>query len=414
VGVVLKGQIRQGEEESLEELSFLAETAGADVRFKFIQNLQKPDPATFIGKGKVLEIKETADNEDVNFILFDTDLTPAQVKNLEQIFGRKIIDRSGIILDIFAKRARTKEARLQVELAQLNYYLPRLTKAWTHLSRQEGGIGTRGPGETQLEVDRRAVRRRIASLEKKLSAIETQHIVRRKSRENIFKIALVGYTNAGKSSLLNALAGADVFVEDRLFATLDSVIRKFSLHENREALLIDTVGFIKKLPHHLVASFRSTLNEAKDADMLLHVVDVSTNVIEEHIEVVNSVLKDLRINKKSTITVFNKIDAAAGSANINELKERYYPAVFTSAVRGIGLEDLKNSINKIIMQTESEKTVEIYAGSSAIIAKIHRLATVLNTKYEESMVKITFRADRSTVQKIERLISNEKNIDIDN
>ncbi|MCD6116595.1 GTPase HflX [bacterium] len=415
VGVVLKKMSRIREEESLEELVSLAETAGADVKKKVIQALAKPDPATFIGSGKAEEIREAAEKLNVDFLLFDTDLTPAQVKNLEQIFDKKIIDRSGLILDIFAKRARTKEARLQVELAQLNYYLPRLTRAWTHLSRQEGAIGTRGPGETQLEVDRRAIRRRISSLERQLAVIEKQRIVRRRGRRDIYKVALVGYTNAGKSSLLNALTGSDVFVEDRLFATLDSTIRRFRLEEGKDALLIDTVGFIKKLPHHLVASFRSTLKEAEDADLLLHIVDVSTDVFEEHIEVVNDVLRELGIHKKPRITVFNKIDAGSGgNIDVAGLRTRYKPALFTSATRGMGLQDVKNQILKILMTREKEVSIKISVNDSKTIARVYDLASVISTEYEDDVAIIKFRAEQGIYEKIKRLTDHEKNIDIDN
>ncbi len=414
VGVVLRGMSRLQEEESLEELVFLAETAGADVKKKIIQALTKPDPATFIGSGKAAEIKTIAKELDVDFILFDTDLTPAQVKNLELALDKKIIDRSGLILDIFARRARTKEARLQVELAQLNYYLPRLTRAWTHLSRQEGGIGTRGPGETQLEVDRRAVRRKIASLERQLAVIDKQRSVRRRGRRDIYKVALVGYTNAGKSSLLNGLTGSDVFVEDQLFATLDSTIRRFPLSEGNDALLIDTVGFIKKLPHHLVASFRSTLKEAEDADLLLHVVDVSTSVFEEHIEVVNDVLRELGIHKKPRITVFNKIDLSKGNIDVSDLRMRYSPAIFTSATRGIGLEDIRSQVSEMLKTKETETSVKISVNDSRTIARVHDLARVISTEYEEDVAVITFRASYGITEKIKRLSEHEKNIDIDN
>jgi len=411
--VVLKGETRTHEQESLDELCFLADTAGAEVKRQVIQSLLKPDPATYIGKGKAREIKDLAEETGAGFILFDTDLTPAQVKNLERLLEKKIIDRSGIILDIFARRARTREAKLQVELAQLNYYLPRLTRAWTHLSRQEGGIGTRGPGETQLEVDRRAVRRKIAHLEKQLDAIERQHRVRRQGRKNIFKIALVGYTNAGKSSLLNALSGADVFVEDQLFATLDATIRRCRLSDNREVLLIDTVGFIKRLPHHLVASFRSTLNEAREADMFLHVVDVSDRAFMEHIAVVRDVLRDLGIHTKKSIMVFNKLDRAHGDTDINSLKEEFDPVVFTAATRGIGLEDLKKAVTGVLAAAEEEHTVCVSINDSRLIAGLHRLGTVLSTEYRDSTAVITLRADTHALQKIKSLVDHEKDINSD-
>ena len=269
--------------DSLDELALLADTAGAVVVDCVLQDKKMLDPATFIGKGKVHQLSKIVIEKDIAVVLFDEDLTPVQVKNLEKEIKRKIIDRSGLILDIFARRARTREAQTQVELAQLQYLLPRLTRQWTHLSRQEGGIGTRGPGETQLEVDRRMIRKKIDRLRVALGKIELQRGVRRKRRWDFIKIALVGYTNVGKSSLLNALADTEVFVEDRLFATLDATIRTVSLEAHQKILLIDTVGFIRKLPHHLVASFRSTLEETIEADILLHVVDLSHAHFEEQI-----------------------------------------------------------------------------------------------------------------------------------
>ena len=261
--MVLPGMTLHEEEASLDELVLLADTAGADVVDRILQNRRIVDPATFIGKGKVNQISKMAIELNAKLVIFDVDLSPVQIKNLEIEINRKIVDRSGLILDIFARRARSKEAQIQVELAQLEYFLPRLTKHWTHLSRQEGGIGTRGPGETQLEVDRRAIRKRIGHLKHELDRIERQRSVRRKRRHDFKKVALVGYTNVGKSSLLNVLSNAEVFVENRLFATLDATIREFPLESHRKVLLIDTVGFIRKLPHHLVASFHSTLKRMK-------------------------------------------------------------------------------------------------------------------------------------------------------
>jgi len=297
--------------ESLEELAALADTAGAHVVETVVQPHGRLNPATFVTRGKVDEIKSKAALAQADLIIFDHDLSPGQLRNMEQATHRKVLDRSEIILDIFASRARTREARIQVELAQLEYMLPRLTRLWEHLSRTGGGIGTRGPGETQLEVDRRRLRSKIALLRRKLADIQKERNVQRRRRRHMFRAALVGYTNAGKSTLFNVLTRADVFTEDRLFATLDATTRQLILPERRLVLLSDTVGFIRNLPHHLIASFRATLEEVTEADLLVHVVDATSTYVMQQISAVHQVLDELGCLSKPRLLVFNKIDAMA-------------------------------------------------------------------------------------------------------
>ncbi|MAU36706.1 MAG: GTPase HflX [Flavobacteriales bacterium] len=296
--------------EYLEELAFLSKTAGASPIKRFTQRLTYANNKTFVGKGKIEEIRLYVKDNHVDVIIFDDDLTPSQIKNIERIFEgkHKILDRSNLILDIFASRAQTAQARTQVELAQYQYLLPRLTRMWTHLERQKGGIGMRGPGETQIETDRQIIRNKIASLKKKLEKIDKQSSTRRKGREHLIRVALVGYTNAGKSTLMNKLAKSDVFAEDKLFATLDTTVRKVVIG-NLPFLLTDTVGFIRKLPHQLIESFKSTLDEVREADFIIHLVDISNPNFEEHINVVNKTISEIGVNDKPTLLVFNKIDA---------------------------------------------------------------------------------------------------------
>jgi len=390
VGVVLPGMVRRQEGESLAELASLADTAGAEVVDIVMQDRHVINPSTLVGTGKVHQISKKVIDTGAKVVIFDVDLTPVQMKNLEREINRKVVDRSGLILDIFAQRARSRESQIQVELAQLQYLLPRLTRKWTHLSRQEGGIGTRGPGETQLEVDRRVIKKRIKHLKEELKKIELQRNVRRKKRKSFKKVALVGYTNAGKSSLLNVLADAEVFVEDRLFATLDATIRAMVLENHRKVLLIDTVGFIRKLPPHLVASFRSTLEETIEADLLLHVVDVSHPGFEEQIDSVQGVLAELKILDKRMITVFNKVDLLQDRRIVSLLKQRFPLAVFTSTVKGIGLESLCSEIVKLLEQEEVEGEVRIPSEKSKTIATIYDMTKVLSKEYEDGMVVIHF------------------------
>jgi GTP-binding protein HflX len=397
---------RSQEEESLIELAFLAETAGAKVVDTIVQNPRIVDPSTLIGSGKVHQLSRRASQLSAELVIFNEDLSPVQVKNLEREINRKVLDRSGLILDIFAGRARTKEAQIQVELAQLQYFLPRLTRYWTHLSRQEGGIGTRGPGETQLEVDRRAVRRRIANLKRELQKIELQRQVRRRARERFKKVALIGYTNVGKSSLLNVLADTHVFVEDHLFATLDATIRLMSVHNQMDILLIDTVGFIRRLPHHLVASFRSTLEETGEADLLLHVIDISHSQFEEQIGSVQAVLQELGLDKKPIMSVFNKVDLLRDTSLISSVRQRYDHAVFTSAVRGIGLESLKIVIADRLRQEEVESEVRVPMDASKTLAMIHSLSRVIDKYYEDGQVVVRFRTTPKNVNRIHFLAEN--------
>jgi GTP-binding protein HflX len=296
--------------EYLDELAFLAKTAGAKPVRNFTQRLPHPDNKTFIGKGKIEEVKLYVEQNEIDALIFDDDLTPSQIKNIERLLeGKcKILDRSNLILDIFASRAQTSQARTQVELAQYQYILPRLTGMWTHLERQKGGIGMRGPGETQIETDRQIIRDKIALLKKKLQKIDKQSLTRRKGREHLIRAALVGYTNAGKSTLMNKLAKSDVFAENKLFATLDTTVRKVVIG-NLPFLLTDTVGFIRKLPHQLVESFKSTLDEVREADFMIHLVDISNPNFEDHINVVNKTISELGVKDKPTLLVFNKIDA---------------------------------------------------------------------------------------------------------
>jgi GTPase len=341
--VVALKQDGQSEElvwEHLDELILLADTAGADVVDQLVQSRRRPDPSTWIGKGKVEQLTAAADELDVDLIILDDDLSPAQAKNLSKQTQRRVLDRSGLILDIFAKRARTREARTQVELAQLNYLLPRLSGAWTHLERQRGGIGLRGPGETQLETDRRLVRTRIRQLKTELEKIQRQRKTRRARRDELFKVALVGYTNAGKSTLLNRMTGSDVFCEDRLFATLDSTVRRLELQDGTPCLVADTVGFIRKLPHHLVASFRSTLEEVAEADLLLHVIDLSHESYASHIEAVNDVLADLGAAGTPVLHVFNKVDLVDDPAIKKSVENNYAPCLQVSAKDSIRIDDL--------------------------------------------------------------------------
>jgi len=309
---VLVGLINQDQDEALvneflEELAFLADTAGADTMKVFVQRQERPNPKTFIGSGKVQEVNEYVKEHDIDMIIFDDELTATQLRNVEKVFERKVLDRSNLILDIFAARAKTAHAKAQVQLAQYQYLLPRLTRMWTHLERQKGGIGMRGPGETEIETDRRIIRDQIAKLKQKLKTIDKQMATQRKNRGQLIRVALVGYTNVGKSTIMNMLSKSDVFAENKLFATLDTTVRKVVI-ENLPFLLADTVGFIRKLPHQLVESFKSTLDEVREADVLVHVVDVSHPSFEDQIETVNNTLTEIGIQDKPVITVFNKID----------------------------------------------------------------------------------------------------------
>lgn len=344
VGVVMRGYDAWMTHDSLDELALLADTAGADIVEKFVQHRPAPDPATFVGKGKVREI--AAHNGSFDLVIFDDDLSPAQAASLEEMIGKRVVDRSGLILDIFARRARSREAKTQVELAQLQYLLPRLTGRWHHLERQVGGIGLRGPGETQLETDRRLVRKRIARLSKELASIEKQRSTQRRRRQNLFKVAIVGYTNAGKSTLLNALTDAEVFVEDRLFATLDATVRVLKTSDPHRILLIDTVGFIRKLPHNLVASFRSTLEETVLADLLLHIVDLSHPHYPEQMAQVDRTLEEMGLKDKPRLLVFNKLDRVKYDAEINRVKAEHPQAELISALKGIRVEALKERLQQ--------------------------------------------------------------------
>ncbi|MBC8266828.1 MAG: GTPase HflX [Flavobacteriales bacterium] len=308
IGVITPEQNKSKAEEYLDELAFLAKTAGAIPVKKITQKLTVPNNKTFIGKGKIEEVKQLAEEQEVQLIIFDDDLSPVQLRNIERILECKIMDRSNLILDIFASRARTANAKTQVELAQYQYLLPRLTRMWTHLERQKGGIGMRGPGETQIETDRRIIGQKISLLKKKLEKIDKQKTTQRKGRGDMIRLALVGYTNAGKSTLMNQLSKSEVFAENKLFATLDTTIRKVVVG-NLPFLLADTVGFIRKLPHQLVESFKSTLDEVRESDLLLHVVDISNPNFESQIEVVNQTLAEIGASDKPMIIVFNKTDA---------------------------------------------------------------------------------------------------------
>ncbi len=307
IGILYPGQDESEVDDFLGELSFLTETAGAEPVKRFIQKLEFPNPRTFVGSGKIVEIGKFIRENGVDIAIFDDELTPAQIRNIEQILDCRILDRTNLILDIFARRARTSHARTQVELAQYQYLLPRLTGMWTHLERQRGGIGLRGPGETEIETDRRIIRDRIALLKTQLKKIDTQMATQRKSRGKMTRVALVGYTNVGKSTIMNLISKSEVFAEDKLFATLDTTVRKVVIG-NLPFLLSDTVGFIRKLPHDLVESFKSTLDEVRESDLLIHVVDVSHANFEEQIKVVNDTLRELGSHDKPTLIVFNKID----------------------------------------------------------------------------------------------------------
>lgn len=394
-------------EEHLDELELLTDTAGADTVFKILQDRNHPDPAFFIGKGKAEEIAQLIELNDIQLVIFDDDLNPTQVRNLEKMFERKVLDRSGLILDIFASHAKTREAKTQVELAQLQYMLPRLSRAWTHLSKQYGGIGTKGPGETQIETDRRIIRTRISKLKENLKKFEAQHITKSASRKNFVNATIVGYTNAGKSTLLNLLTNAGVLAEDKLFATLDSTTRSFELDKNKKILLSDTVGFIRKLPHNLVASFKTTLTVVKDADIILHVIDASHEFYDDQIKVVEETLKELNSSNKKQIKIFNKIDLLKDRHVIETLSNHYPDSIFISAARGIGISKLIDSLSNIFEKNFTAHQIKIKHANSKIISKIYELAEVINAEYDDDFVILDYRANSTIHNQIKKLVSNK-------
>jgi GTP-binding protein HflX len=361
IGINYPGQDEREVEEYLEELSFLAETAGAEPVKRFTQKLDTPNPRTFVGSGKIEEIALFIEENNIDIAIFDDELSPSQIRNIEKALGCRILDRTNLILDIFAHRARTSHARTQVELAQYQYLLPRLTGLWTHLERQRGGIGLRGPGETEIETDRRIIRERISLLKEQLKKIDTQMATQRKNRGKMVRVALVGYTNVGKSTIMNMLSKSDVFAENKLFATLDTTVRKVVIG-SLPFLLSDTVGFIRKLPHDLIESFKSTLDEVRESDLLVHIVDISHPGFEEQITVVNETLKELGTIDKPTIIIFNKIDAFSYKAkedddltpvlreniSLDDLKKTWmasdknHKTVFLSALTKENVEELRN------------------------------------------------------------------------
>ena len=386
-------------DESIEELEGLAETAGAEVIGIIIQNKQQLESGTYMGEGKLLELSEMVENMEADCVIFDDELSPVQLKNITDILNVKVLDRSMLILDIFAMRAKSGEGKLQVELAQLKYRLPRLRGMGTVMSRTGAGIGTRGPGETKLESDRRHIHRRISSLEQELKEIKKHRglLRARRKKDNIITAALVGYTNAGKSSLLNMLTDADVFAEDKLFATLDTTSRAITLEDNRIILLIDTVGFIRKLPHHLIEAFKATLEEASEADILIHVTDISNPEYENHMKVVEGVLKDIGASGKPVINLFNKADVAGDAISAQS-------GVFISAKSGYGRDEFLKVLSDTAPGKKQEICVLIPYSMGDVVNTLHTKQKVLSEEFTENGTKITLLADKITYNSLREYI----------
>lgn len=404
VGLVLPALTRSVAEEHLAELEKLVETAGGTVVDRILAKRPAPDPATFVGKGKAEQLKAAVERTGATLMVFDDDLSPAQARNLEKATGAGVIDRSGLILDIFARRARSREARTQVELAQLEYMLPRLTRAWTHLERQAGGIGTRGVGETQLELDRRIIRNRIAHLKTDLRKIERTRETQRKSRVETFVVALVGYTNAGKSTLFNRLTQGEAVAVDKLFATLDAKTQRIAFDTPRETVIVDTVGFIRKLPHNLVASFRSTMEEAVAADLVLHVIDVSHPQFEDQREIGQEVLRDLGVDAERVVEVYNKIDRT------DDIELRRRDAVAVSALTGRGVDRLVDAINLRELKNGDVISLEIPHNDSRMIAKLHEVAEVYEQRVTDHAMLITAWVPRDALHLFDAYVASVRRV----
>ena len=402
IGVLINEQNSEILNDHIDELKLLAETAGAIVVGEIYQSIKKINSQYFVGKGKALQIVDQAKELKVKLIIFDDELTPSQIKNFLQLAKEiKIIDRNGLILDIFSKHAKTRESKTQVELAHLEYMLPRLTKQWSHLERQMGGIGTRaGMGESQIEIDRRLIRQRISKLKKELIQIEKERKIQSKMRNNKYRVSLVGYTNAGKSSLMKCLSGENVYIQNQLFATLDTTIRRVDLDKNHSILLSDTVGFIRKLPHDLVASFKSTLFEVIESDLILIVLDASSNQIKEHMNTINNVLTELESEDIKTMIILNKIDLIKTKKRIKFLKKNYPDAVMISAIDHLRINKLINRIINIM--NEEYETIEIsfpYTEARQI-SMAQRDVEVLDRSYQDDRINLKIKGPKQTIQKI--------------
>ncbi|MBN2053559.1 GTPase HflX [bacterium] len=403
VGVVMPGDHGHDAADSLDELAQLTLTAGGTIRHTVTCTLREVHPATLIGAGKIKEIGGMCRDHDIDLIVVDEELAPAQQRNLEKELETRVLDRTGLILDIFAMRARSHEGKLQVELAQLEYLLPRLAGMWRHLSRLGGGIGTRGPGETQLEVDRRLIRKRIQAVKMSLSRVKHRRIENRKrrQRQQVAAISMVGYTNAGKSLLLNRLTSAETFVEDQLFATLDPLTRRLALPSGRIVLITDTVGFIRKLPHQLVSAFRATLEEVVESDLLLHVIDSSHPRMEQHMEAVRGVLEELGAGAKPVVWAYNKIDLADDPAALAASLQRRTPgATAVSALRGDGLEELMRSLDHALESTIASLRLKVKYGAEALLGEIRALGEIQEYEYQEDGIAVTVRCPRNQVDRL--------------
>ena len=410
VGVIHGELNRDKVDQHLDELLLLTETAGGEVIDTVVQKINRINTSFFIGTGKANEIINRAKQQNISMIIFDDELSPSHVKNFNKLSEEiKIIDRSALILEIFKQHAQTKEAKTQVELAQLQYMLPRLTRAWTHLERQMGGIGTRaGAGETQIEVDRRLVRTRISKLKKELIKIDNERANQRKRRDNKFKVALVGYTNAGKSTLMNVLSGSNVYTEDQLFATLDTTIRSVQLNRTHQFLLSDTVGFIRKLPHHLIASFKSTLNEVIFADLILLVLDASSNQILDEFETIKNVLKELGVARHPKLIVMNKIDQVSKKNKINNLKNKFPKSIFISALNQLRIDQLSSKIIEIMDENLEELNLTFSYNEPKEIAIAQEGVSVMERNYNNDHVELKVKGTRKKIGQLLTLLDKKK------